>query len=197
MNYPTKDSPNNGGRCRLHGGTFEVGKDASDYKHGKYSDYISEDLTDNERDFLEDITGVMADGTPQEQRRLISMVASETFIKYKRGGDHRLLREFRTMVEKFNLAPNSEKHEVQYEGIESEFMNDLRNAAEEVEERTSFFSLDDEPEDLNASIEELQEKQEEAKEKKAKIDKALEEAVDEDRKREIDGNAGTIDIQVE
>ncbi len=129
--WPVTDengAPRNG-RCRMHGGTQGEGKDNPNYKHGAYSEHALSDLSDREQDAYDAMTETLAEGDPEEQRQLIAEAAAEAWLKYKRSGDTKLLREFRMFAEKFNLAPNSDQ--VNVTGVEEAFMADLRRAAGE------------------------------------------------------------------
>jgi len=103
--YPVGD----GERCRMHGGTSKSGEENGNYKHGAYSKYLRQDLTDDEADALEEMSEAFTD--PEEATKLVREQAAEAYVKYKRSGDERFLREYRQLVDTFNLAPNEQRFE--------------------------------------------------------------------------------------
>jgi len=94
----------------MHGGSSPKGKDHPSYEHGAYSEHLRSDLSDDEREAMDDLV----DGLQDEEASLdvVREMAAEAALKYKRSGDHRFLREFRQLVSEFNLAPNADHLEV-------------------------------------------------------------------------------------
>lgn len=107
QNYPVTGSD----RCRMHGGTAPTGEDSPAYKHGAYSEHLTSDLTEQEEDALEGIVDAFED--PEDAKELIKHQAAEAYLKYKRAGDERFLREYRQLVDTFNLAPNADQVELE------------------------------------------------------------------------------------
>lgn len=96
------------GRCKHHLGAVDLrGENNPNYKHGAYSEFLRRDLTDGEADALEGMVEAFAD--PERAIDLIKDQAAEAYIKYKRSGDERFLREYRQLVDTFNLAPNEQR----------------------------------------------------------------------------------------
>jgi hypothetical protein len=98
------------GPCKFHGGAADNrGKNNGNYEHGAYSEYLTSDLSEQEQTALEGIVGAFDD--PDGAQELIKHQAAEAYLKYKRAGDERFLREYRQLVDTFNLAPNADKIE--------------------------------------------------------------------------------------
>jgi len=97
------------GACKKHGGNggAPTGPDNGNYKHGAFSEHLRSDLTDAELDAIDDMVDAYND--PEEARALIGEQAAEAWLKYKRSGDTRFLREYRQLAETFNLAPNTDE----------------------------------------------------------------------------------------
>lgn len=103
------------GPCKLHGGAADNrGKKNGNYKHGAFSKYIRDDLTESEETALDEMTEAFDD--PETALEVIREQAAEAWLKYKRSGDHRFLREYRQLASEFNLAPNEDQLEVSGEG---------------------------------------------------------------------------------
>jgi hypothetical protein len=98
---------NDSGPCKFHGGAADNrGKKNGNYKHGAFSDHLRSDLTDEELKAIDDMVDAYDD--PEEARDLMAEQAAEAWLKYKRSADTRFLREYRQLVETFNLAPNEQ-----------------------------------------------------------------------------------------
>lgn len=125
--YPVQESE----RCRMHGGSSPKGEDHPSFKHGAYSKLLRSDLSDREREAMDDLVGDLED--EEASLDVVREMAAEAALKYKRCGDHRFLREFRQLVSEFNLAPNEDHVELQAE-VESEHSLDdeTREAVREV-----------------------------------------------------------------
>lgn len=96
------------GPCRTHRTQWGyTGEDNPAYEHGAYSEHLRHDLTDSEVEMLDGI--VEAFGDPESATELMKHQAAEAYVKFKRSGDQRFLREYRQLVETFNLAPNEER----------------------------------------------------------------------------------------
>ena len=98
---------NSSGPCKFHGGASPKGRDHPRFKHGGFSKYLRSDLTDEEEDAFEGM--VEAYDNPEQARKLIAQQAAEAWLKYKRSGDTRFLREYRQLADTFNLAPNEDE----------------------------------------------------------------------------------------
>lgn len=120
------------GPCKFHGGAADNrGEKNGNYKHGAYSKHLRSDLSDREREAMDDLVGDLED--EEASLDVVREMAAEAALKYKRCGDHRFLREFRQLVSEFNLAPNEDHVELQAE-VESEHSLDdeTREAVREV-----------------------------------------------------------------
>lgn len=96
------------GRCKLHGGAAPRGEDAPNYKHGAFSEYLRESLSERERAAMDAMDDAF-DGGPEAALALLQEQAEEAYLRYKRSHDARFLREYRQLVETFNLAPNEDR----------------------------------------------------------------------------------------
>lgn len=117
------------GACRKHPYKgSQIGKANPNYDHGAFSEHFRSDLTEGEKEALEDGVDRLSD--PEGARELAIEMAAEAAIKYKRSGDTRFHREFRQLCETFNIAPGDELS-IDVSGIEAAFMNDLRESYDE------------------------------------------------------------------
>ena len=106
-NYPKGDSD----RCRMHGsdGGAPPGEANGNHEHGAFSEHFRSDLTDDERDAIDDLVAHLEDITGP--RAIAAESAAEALMKYKRSADSRFLREARQWFGDFNLRPNSDEVE--------------------------------------------------------------------------------------
>jgi len=115
----------------MHNPNPKKGKEHPNYKHGAFSKYLRSDLTDDELEAIDDMVGAFDD--PQEAMHLIREQAAEAWLKYKRSGDHRFLREYRQLADTFNLAPNEDVQEIEHTGdvdvgVDKEALGEMLNA---------------------------------------------------------------------
>lgn len=101
-------------RCRMHGGTAKKGRDHPQYKHGGYSKHLMSDLSDREQEAYESLVETLESDDPEDRLNVVREALAEAYMKYKRSGDVRFLREVRQLAETFNLVPN--KQEVEHSG---------------------------------------------------------------------------------
>lgn len=91
------------GPCKFHGGaTDNRGKKNGNYKHGAFSKYLREDLTDEEVEAIDDVVDRLED--PQEANTVVRELIGDALAKYKRSGDVRFLKEIRQLLGDFNIA---------------------------------------------------------------------------------------------
>lgn len=85
------------------------GKSNPNYEDGSYAevrDFITNDATDAEQDFFDELD--LEDGGSQ----FVHDVVKEAYIKYKRTGDERFLREVRQWLSEFNIVENGDEVEL-------------------------------------------------------------------------------------
>ena len=101
---------NDSGPCKHHGGAADnAGENNGNYKHGAYSeveDFIANDATDEEQAFLDTLD------LDEDGEQFVRDVVKEAFIKYKRTGDERFLREVRQWLSEFNIVENGDEVEL-------------------------------------------------------------------------------------
>jgi hypothetical protein len=123
------------GPCKYHGGASPRGSDHPSFKHGAFSEYLESDLTDDEKEALAALSEDLGD--PDEARQRIREQAAEAYLKYKRSGDERFLREYRQLLSTFNIVEAPEQVEVEHSGeIDGErtleLGDDMQDAVREV-----------------------------------------------------------------
>lgn len=98
------------GPCKHHGGAADNrGENNGNFKHGAYSDvedFITNDATDAEQDFFDELD--LEDAGDQ----FVHDAVKEAYIKYKRTGDERFLREVRQWLSEFNIVENGDEVEL-------------------------------------------------------------------------------------
>lgn len=105
------------GPCRNHPFSGEQwGESNPNYKNGAYAKHFKHDLTASEQEAYEDVLEKL-DGDPEDALSIPMQLAAEAIMKYKRGGDQRLLREARQILAEFNLVPNAEEIQIEGNGI--------------------------------------------------------------------------------
>lgn len=109
------------GRCKHHGGCNDgdngqgapEGEANGSYEHGAYTDHIISDLSDREERAFESLVDSLQDEDDDEQPTdVIREQAVEAYLKYKRSGDARFLREYRQLLSEFNIVDNTDHTEV-------------------------------------------------------------------------------------
>jgi hypothetical protein len=120
------------GRCKHHGGAANNrGEKNGNYKHGGFSEFFKEDLSEREQAAFDDIDASLADDAAG--MGVVRSAATEALLKYKRSGDHRFLREFRQICSEFNLVDNTDQVELDV---------DTSLSAEEKEQLDSMYGGD-------------------------------------------------------
>lgn len=105
-NYPVDGAE----RCRMHGGTQPTGKDSPNWEHGAYSEHFKSDLSDREQEAFGDLVDALED--EERTQDVLRETAAELFLKYKRSGDPRFLREARQLLSEFNVVDATDHQEV-------------------------------------------------------------------------------------
>lgn len=125
-NYPLEGAE----RCRMHGGQSPSGPENGNYKHGAFSKHLESDLTEQEREALGDLADALGD--PEEAVDLVREQAAEAYLKYKRSGDERFLREYRQLLSTFNIVDAPDQVEVEHSGsIDGERTLELDDATQD------------------------------------------------------------------
>lgn len=106
------------GACDHHGGNAGApeGDDNGAYEHGAYTEHIIDDLTEREREAFDAMVRQLHDGEDDGQRDLLREQAVEAYLKYKRSGDDRFLREYRQLLSEFNIVDATDRQEVEHTG---------------------------------------------------------------------------------
>ena len=106
----------NEGPCKHHLGAVDNRGDRNgNYKHGAFSEHLMSDLSDRERESYQDLVEQLTD--PETAIGAIRQQTAEAYLKYKRSGDTRFLREYRQLADTFNLAPNADHFEHSGDGF--------------------------------------------------------------------------------
>jgi hypothetical protein len=111
-NYPVGGAE----RCRMHGGTAaekNAGADNGNFEHGAYSEHFKSDLSDREQEAFGDLVDALADESRTQD--VLREAAAELFLKYKRSGDPRFLREARQLLSEFNVVDATDHHEHEFD----------------------------------------------------------------------------------
>lgn len=103
------------GTCRHHLGAVDNrGANNPNFKHGAFSEYLQDDLTEREREAIGDLVDRLDD--PDEAGGVVRELVGDAVAKYKRSGDVRFLREIRQYLSDFNIAHAPEQLEVEHSG---------------------------------------------------------------------------------
>lgn len=101
------------GKCNNHGGKSKKGEDHPNYKHGAFSKYLRDDLTEAEQEAVDDVVDRLAD--PDQADNVIHELVADAIAKYKRSGDVRFLREIRQLLGDF-VVETVDQVEVEHSG---------------------------------------------------------------------------------
>jgi hypothetical protein len=105
----------NVGPCSHHRAQWGyTGPDNGQYDHGGFVENLEADLTEQETGAVDDLTETLAD--PDAALKTIRRQAAEAYIKYKRSGDERFLREYRQLLSEFNIVDAPDQVEVEHSG---------------------------------------------------------------------------------
>lgn len=98
------------GACDHHGGKAgaPTGEANGSWRHGGFSKVLTKGLTDREEAALEEIDDALG-SDPDEQLGLLRRQAAEAWIRYRRSGDSRHLREYRQLLSEFNIVDNTDQ----------------------------------------------------------------------------------------
>jgi hypothetical protein len=114
-------------RCRMHGGTASeknAGKKNGNFEHGAYSEHFKSDLSEREEDAFGDLVDALEDES--RTQAVFREAAAELFLKYKRSGDPRFLREARQLLSEFNVVDATDHHEHEFDlSLSSDEKNQL------------------------------------------------------------------------
>lgn len=99
------------GACSHHGGAGggPSGEDNGNYKHGGFSKVLTKGLSDREQEAIDEVAGALGSEDPDEQLEIIRHQAAEAWVRYRRSGDSRHLREYRQLVSEFNIVDNTDQ----------------------------------------------------------------------------------------
>lgn len=95
-----------GAACTHHGGDSPVGEDNPAFDSGAYSEFtdlLESDLSDREQDALRSLD------LDEHGDAFVRDAIKEAYLKYKRTGDDRFLREVRQWMSEFNVVENTEQ----------------------------------------------------------------------------------------
>jgi hypothetical protein len=98
-----------GAACSNHGGSSPVGADNPATEHGAYSkfiDLLKSDLSEREQ------TALNALNLDDHGDDFVRDAIKEAYLKYKRTGDDRFLREVRQWMSEFNVVENADQVEL-------------------------------------------------------------------------------------
>lgn len=101
----------------MHIGKTEDSHDGGNnpnHEHGAFSEHFRSDLTEDEREAIDDLVAHLED--IQGPRAIAAESAAEALMKYKRSADSRFLREARQWFGDFNLIPNSDELDIGGDG---------------------------------------------------------------------------------
>jgi hypothetical protein len=103
-----------GGACSHHGGAGggPEGEANGNWKHGGFSEVLTKGLTEREEDAIDEIAGALGSENPDDQFGIIRRQAAEAYVRYRRSGDSRHLREYRQLISEFNIVDNTDHVEV-------------------------------------------------------------------------------------
>ncbi len=97
----------------MHGGTQPTGSDSPNFEHGAYSKHFKSDLSDREQEAFGDLVDALKD--EERTQDVFRETAAELFLKYKRSGDPRFLREARQLLSEFNVVDATDHREVEFD----------------------------------------------------------------------------------
>jgi len=119
----------NEGPCKHHFGAVDNrGENNPQYKHGAFSEYFTDHLTEMEQEAFDEAREALEE--PGSAQSIARHAASMCLVKFRRTGDERFLRRFESLCDKFSIAPEDELT-VHHEGLEDAFMSNLRDYHEE------------------------------------------------------------------
>jgi len=102
------------GTCDHHLGAVDNrGENNPNYKHGAYSEHFKSDLSEREEEAFEDLADALDD--EERTQTVFRETAAELFLKYKRSGDPRVLREARQLLSEFNVVDATDHQEVEFD----------------------------------------------------------------------------------
>ena len=103
------------GTCRHHLGAVDNrGTNNPNFKHGAFSEYLQDDLTEREQEAIADLVDRLDD--PDDAGDIVRELVGDAVAKYKRSGDVRFLREIRQYLSDFNIAHAPDQLEVEHSG---------------------------------------------------------------------------------
>lgn len=100
--------------CKHHGGNAggPSGEANGNWKHGGFSEVLTKGLTDREEEALEQLVDSLGSDDLEEQKETIRAQSAEAYIRYRRSGDSRHLREYRQLLAEFNIVDNTDHIEM-------------------------------------------------------------------------------------
>ena len=109
--------------CTHHGGDSPAGEDNGNFRHGAFSEYFTDHLTETEEEAFQDAREMLKE--PESAQEVARSAATICLVQFRRTGDERFLRRFESICDKFAIAPEDELT-VHHEGLEDAFMSNLK-----------------------------------------------------------------------
>ena len=98
------------GTCSHHLGAVDNrGENNPNYKHGGFSEVLTKGLSDREQEAIEQVSEALGSDDPDEQLGILREQAAEAWVRYRRSGDSRHLREYRQLISEFNIVDNTDQ----------------------------------------------------------------------------------------